>query len=65
MFILLSGTLAKKIWRTTQVNITLGHTTLQCAHITYMRKTPPWYYHGQRGLVSERVCWNSPRRVRT
>jgi hypothetical protein len=30
---------------------TLGHTTLQCAHITYMTKTPPWYYHGQRGLA--------------
>ena len=51
MFILLSGTPVKKIWRTTKVNITLGHTTLQCAHITYMRKTPPWYYHGQRGLA--------------
>jgi hypothetical protein len=49
--ILLSGTPAKKIWRTTKVNITLGHTTLQCTLITYMRKTPPWYYHGQRGLA--------------
>jgi len=52
MFIRLNGTPAKRIWRTTtKVNITLGHTTLQCAHITYMRKTPPWYYHGQRGLA--------------
>ena len=51
MCILLNGTPAKKIWRTIRINITLGHTTLQCAHITFMRKTPPWYYHGQQGLA--------------
>jgi len=38
-------------WRTIRVNITLGHTTLQCALITFMRKTPPWFYHGQRDLA--------------
>ena len=30
-----------------RVNITLGHTMPRYAHIIYMRKTPPWYYHGQ------------------
>jgi len=41
MFILLSGTPGKKIWWTPKVNIILGHTTLQCAHITCTRKLPP------------------------
>ena len=47
MGILLNGTPAKRIWRTIKVNITLGHTTPWYTHITYMRKTLTWYYHGQ------------------
>jgi hypothetical protein len=51
MCTLLNGTLAKRIWQTIRVNITLGHTMRRYAHITYMRRTPLWYYHGQRGLA--------------
>ena len=51
MCIHLSGTPGWKTLRTTKVNITPVHITLQFDCIIYIKNAPPWNFHVQSSLA--------------